>query len=97
MAAERVRLENLARQIWPWIYQAKKLPGPGVENTAYLSEYLSPQTPIGPGIANRRQYWFQTPTTFAPHLIGVQGIGGLIHGQFYGTPLVDVNSNGQFG
>lgn len=95
MAATRVKLENMARQVFPWFYQAKTLPGPGVQNTAFLSEWLQPYTPIGPGIANRRQFYFQTPLTIQPHLIGVQGIGGLISGQFVGTQLTDVQH--QFG
>jgi len=96
MAVKSIPLGNLSRTLFPWLYAPRPLPEPGVENYAFLSEYLNPQTPIGAGIANRRQYWFQTPTTIVSHVIGVQGIGGLIHGQFVGTPLTDVQSGSQF-
>lgn len=80
--------------IFPWRYSVRSLPGPGAQNVAFLNEALPCQTPIGPGIANRRQFYFQTPATLAPHLIGIQGLGGLIHGQFYGTALIDVQNSG---
>ena len=85
-------IHRFARQIFPWVYSYRSLPGPGVENAAYLNEALPFQTPIGPGVANARQWWWQVPLAYQDHLIGVQGIGGLIHGQVYGTPLTDVQS-----
>jgi hypothetical protein len=68
-------------------YARKPLPGPGSENLAFLDLLLQEQTPIGAGQANQMQFIFTTPATYVPHVIGVNGIGGLLSGQFYGSPL----------
>lgn len=72
--------------LYPYRYARKELPGPGSENLAYLDLALNYQTPIGPGIANHRQYHSYGAGTTA-HYIGTMGIGGIIHGQIYTGPL----------
>jgi hypothetical protein len=68
-------------------YARKPLPGPGSENIAFLTLALQRQTPIGAGNANLYQLIVEAPATYVPHVIGVQGVGGLLSGQFFGTPL----------
>ena len=85
-------LKNTWHQIFTAVlggnkYARKPLPGPGAENLAFLTLALPEFTPIGPGNANRFQLLNLQPVTYIPHLIGVQGIGGLLSGQIYGTPL----------
>lgn len=74
--------------LWPFTYLRKLLPGPGSGNLAFQQEALPEFTPIGPGIANRMQFATMTPATYVPHVIGIQGIGGLQNGQLFGSPLI---------
>lgn len=79
--------------LFPWLYSRRPLPGPGSGNIAYLNLALQEQTPIGAGIANARQFIFTTPLTYQPHLIGIQGLGGLVSGTFNtGGPLINVSA-----
>jgi len=73
--------------VWPWRYLRKTLPGPGSGNLAFANEALQRQTPIGAGLANRQQFWFQTPAAAANHLIGIQGLGGISFAQRYAQAL----------
>ena len=70
-----------------YIYARKPLPGPGSENLAFTELLLQEQTPIGAGNANHFQLRTYTSPTYVPHVIGIQGLGGLIQGQIFGVPL----------
>jgi hypothetical protein len=78
----------------PYFYIPKAVPGPGSENLAFTNEGLPCFTPIGPGIANVKQFWFLTPAPSASHLIGVSGIGGLLAEPYGGTGLTAGHING---
>jgi hypothetical protein len=80
--------------LFPWFYRRKALPGPGSNNIAFETLALPEFTPIGPGIANHHQFQLLTRPTLAPHMIGVQGLGGLQHGQVYGTRLINTQTGG---
>lgn len=80
--------------LFPWAYARRPLPGPGAENLAYLTLQLPQLTPIGAGVANRRQFQFQTPATYVPHLTGIQGLGGIEAGQWYNAGLNDLGNTG---
>lgn len=75
-------------RIFPWSYARRPLPGPGSENLAYLTQILNLQTAIGPGNANQRQIRSYGPLAYVPKSLPLQGIGGPISGQIYGTPLI---------
>lgn len=77
--------------IFPWLYRRQSLPGPGSGNISFETLALPEFTPIGPGISNRHQY-LSTPQTVVPHVIGINGIGGPLHGTAFQTALV-VRSN----
>lgn len=79
---------------FPWAYSRRPLPGPGVENYAMTILQLNFVTPIGAGVANQRQFWFETPATYVPHLTGIQGIGGMSAGQWYAQQLTNMNNSG---
>lgn len=79
--------------LFPWLYARRSLPGPGSGNIAFETLALPEFTPIGAGVANQQQFRTLTPATYVPHLIGVQGIGGLIPGQVFGTPLVNTGGS----
>lgn len=70
-----------APSFWPWTYLRRSsvqgLPGPGSENLSYTTLAIPKETPIGPGVANHRVWWFQMAEDYVPHLTGVQGLGGL--------------------
>lgn len=76
--------------IFPWKYTRRELPGPGSENIAYETLALPFFTPIGPGISNASQLYNNTGAGFISHVIGINGLGGLISGQMYSTSLADV-------
>jgi hypothetical protein len=76
--------------LFPWIYTRDvNLPGPGSENIVFRSWQVPWQTPIGPGVANAHQMRMETQPTFAPHLIGVDGLGGLLFLPMTTSPLTD--------
>lgn len=79
--------------IFPWAYSRRPLPGPGAENLAFLVLALPYVTPIGAGIANKRQFWFETPATYVPHMTGIQGLGGIEAGQWYAQQLANLNNS----
>lgn len=95
-----------AASYWPWTYARNsqvtgRLPGPGSGNLVYTTLGLPFETPIGDGNANLSQWIFQMSVEWAPHLVGLQGLGGLQNQHQYssGGPLVvtQPTSNNQSG
>jgi hypothetical protein len=65
-------------------------PDPGAPAYAYEGLGLVEFSPIGPSVANRN-YLFPlatTPPLFAGHAVPLQGLGGLVQGQFITQPLL---------
>ena len=73
------------------VYEAKKLPTPGVQNYAYENLGLTEFSIIGPAVVNRMSIKPCAPdmTFFAVFGTYMQGLGGLATGGIYGQPLVD--------
>lgn len=77
---------------WKFTYERKQLPSPGAQNYAYENLGLAEFSPIGPAVANRMfMRPMQPQAMWAGFTILQAGIGGLVQGTIYGTPLV---SNG---
>lgn len=75
-------------------YERKNLPSPGTQNYAYENLGLVEFSPIGPAIANRKQFMaFQPKTPFYLQAVPYQGVGGLTMGQMILQPLINPNPN----
>ena len=58
------------------IYIARKLPGPGTQNRAFIDLNLPQYSPIDAGYINNRELIFSGPTLTQPQTLGVVSIGG---------------------
>ena len=75
------------------VYEAKRLPDPGVQNYAYENLGLVEFTFIGPAIHNRRVINPLQPTPlYSMKAVGIAGLGGLQNGQIIFQPLIDPNN-----